>query len=1072
MQLSRRYAATCRQMLKEEDLSLPKEVAKELADHDFSARFAEGENKELYLKLFGYRHFPLTEVVPLLKNIGLGVHSEISYRIENDERPVEVSRYRIETNDADAIKKIEASAESILSLVGQMLCDPRLPNTPLLRLALLENLTPRELELLDAWIGYENQLVLSFNESTITQVLIKHHPVTRALAEHFHLRFDPAGKRSKTALEASRRKIEDLMQPITHITEDRVIRTLYEIVDKMLRTNYYLDKETIAFKVPTDAIESVSKTLQPRIEAYVRHHRLAGVHLRMGPVSRGGIRWSDRFEDYRVEVRSLMLTQEGKNAVIVPSGAKGGFIIRAPKEEIDRDRFKAFYESYIDALLDLVDNQEEGKAVTPQKIVRYDGDDTYFVVAADKGTAHMSDTANAIAIKRGFWLGDAFASGGSHGYSHKELGITAKGALRSVERHFIERGVNFYEEPISVVGIGSMNGDVFGNGMLASRKFRLLAAISHREIFIDPDPDPDVAYQERLRLFHAEKGGWSAYDRDKISEGGGVFLRDDKAIPLSPQMQKLFRTSRTSMSGEEMVRSVLKIKADMLFNGGVGTYVKASWESNLDVGDKANENVRVDASELRVSAVCEGGNLGFTLPARIEFAKNGGFINLDAIDNSAGVNTSDYEVNLKITLGALVRKGQIDEESRLETLKKQADMVVNRVLWTNHHQSLAISLDRRRSTNDLVPFLQTIEILERQLPVFSRKRFHIPKEEKIGDILSEDGALVRPVLGTLLSYSKIFLKRILLKSGVPDESFAQEYLLKYFPKTFSALFEDEILEHPLRREIAATVMANRIIDSAGVTFISDYEELTEAGFVQKIKSYLICNQLFGCNDIRYEIFRHEYELPAERQYDLLFAIEETLDFSVGWMIRHLSDDQIHAPTLLRYRTEIAKLLSLVPEEKREPIFGDKSAVDHFFYHLPFMKFTVAAIILHERSHRRFDETAKLMYAIVKQLHINEIMEALSRYRPKNKEEHTIKRQLEAFIEYAVTSLSEKVIAYQRKNETMEQALRSYLQDYEEYYREVEESYERFKERSDPAKELQTIAILVNHLMQMTLENRV
>ena len=1071
MSLSKRYAAACRQMLKEEDLSLPEEVAKELDAHGFSARFAQGDGGELYLKLFGYRHYPLTEVVPLLKNIGLHVHSEISYRIENGERGVEVSRYRIET-DEEMAKKIDAAAQSILSLVGQMLCDPRLPNTPLLRLALLESLIPRELELLDAWIGYENQLVLSFNETTITQVLIKHHPVARALVEHFHLRFDPEWKRNKTALDASRHRIEDLMQPITHITEDRVIRTLYEIVDKMLRTNYYLQKETIAFKLPTDAIESVAKALQPRIEAYVHHHRLAGVHLRMGPVSRGGIRWSDRFEDYRVEVRSLMLTQEGKNAVIVPSGAKGGFIIRLPKEEIDRDRFKAFYESYIDALLDLVDNQEEGKAVTPPKIVRYDGDDTYFVVAADKGTAHMSDTANAIALKRGFWLGDAFASGGSHGYSHKDLGITAKGALRSVERHFIERGVNFYEEPISVVGIGSMNGDVFGNGMLASRKFRLLAAVSHREIFVDPDPDPDIAYQERLRLFHAEKGGWSAYDRDKISEGGGVFSRDEKAIALTPQMQKLFHTSRTSMSGEEMVRAVLKIKADMLFNGGVGTYVKASWESNLDVGDKANENVRVDASELRVSAVCEGGNLGFTLSARIEYAKHGGFINLDAIDNSAGVNTSDYEVNLKITLGALVRKGQIDEESRLETLQKQVDMVVNRVLWTNHHQSLAISLDRRRSANDLVPFLQTIEILERELPVFSRKQFHIPKEEKIAEVLSDDGALVRPVLGTLLSYSKIFLKRILLQSDVPDESFAQEYLLKYFPKTFSALFEDEILQHPLRREIAVTVMANRIIDSAGVTFISDYDELGEAGFVQKIKSYLICNQLFGCNDIRYEIFRHEYEIPAPRQYELLFAIEEALDFSVGWMLRHLSGDQIHAPTLLRYRTEIGKLFSMVPEEKHTPIFGEASEADYYFHHLPFMKFAVAAIILHERSHRRFDETAKLMYLIIKRLHINEIMEALTRYRPKDKDEHTIKRQLEAFIEYAVTSLSEKVTAYQRKNERVEEAFENYLKDFDERYRDVEESYDRFKDEEVRTKELEKIAILVNNLMQLTLENKI
>jgi len=534
-------------------------------------------------------------------------------------------------------------------------------------------------------------------------------------------------------------------------------------------------------------------------------------------------------------------------------------------------------------------------------------------------------------------------------------------------------------------------------------------------------------------------------------------------------MQKLFRTTRQAMSGEEMVQAVLRIKADLLFNGGVGTYVKASFESNLDVGDKANENVRIDASELRVRAVCEGGNLGFTLPARIEYAKGGGYINLDAIDNSAGVNTSDYEVNLKITLGSLVRKGQLDEESRLEALKHQADMVVNRVLWTNYHQALAISLDYRRSQTDIVPFLQTIALLERELSVFSRKQFHIPKDEKISSVLDEREGLVRPILGTLLSYAKIFVKRLLLQSDLLEDPFAQEYLLKYFPKTFATIYEDEILEHPLRREIAATVMANRVINSAGSTFISDYDELGQERFVSKIKSYLICNQLFGSNDIRYEIFRHDYRMDAQKQYTLLFDIETTLEFSVSWMMRHLSPDQIHAPTLLRYRSEMAKLMEMTPEERITPILNEKSPINRFFHHLPYMKFTVAAIILHERNHRRFDETARLIYTIIKRLHINEIMEALENYRPKSKDEHTIKKQLEEFIEFAVTSLSEKVIHYQRKGETMEEALESYLHDCEDRYDALEEGFERFMQQ--PAVEkLEDIAILVNSLMQITLEN--
>ena len=1067
MDLEQRYAQACLQILRNDDLVIPEPIAKELSNHPFASEFIEDEKGTLYLKIYGRQHFMLTQIVPLLKNIGLTVHSEISYDIPGEDGKVYVSRYRIGNEQVGDIRRTRTN---ILELLKSMLCHPKLPNTPLLELTLLENISPRELELLYALIDFENQLVLSFNQVTITDVLIKYHEITKALLGHFYLKFNPSVKRRKSEMAKSEEKIEALLHPITHITEDLVIRVFFEIVKRMVRTNFFLDKDVIAFKVHTDEIRSKIDTIEPRIEAFVHHYRLSGIHLRMGKVSRGGIRWSDRFEDFRVEIKSLMLTQEGKNAIIVPSGAKGGFIIRMPKEEITKEVFRRFYELYIDALLDLVDNKEEGRTIVNPKIVRYDDDDIYFVVAADKGTAHMSDTANAIALRRNFWLGDAFASGGSHGYSHKELGITAKGALRSVERYFIEKGLNFYETPVTVVGIGSMNGDVFGNGMLQSRHFKLLAAFSHNEIFIDPDPDPEVAYKERERLFKASpKGGWEYYDREKISEGGGVFQRDAKEIPLSPQMQKLFRTTRQSMSGEEMVQAVLRIRADLLFNGGVGTYVKASWESNLDVGDKANENVRIDASELRVRAVCEGGNLGFTLQARIEYAKAGGFINLDAIDNSAGVNTSDYEVNLKITLGSLAKKGELDEKSRVEALQHQAEMVVNRVLWTNYHQSLAISLDYRRSQTDIVPFLEAIAILERELPVFSRKQFHIPKDEKIATVLDDRDGLVRPLLGTLLSYSKIFVKRLLLESELLEEAFAQEYLLKYFPKTFATIYEDEILEHPLRREIAATVMSNRVINNAGVTFISDFDELGAERFVYKIKSYLICNQLFGSNDIRYEIFRHDYLMDAEKQYGLLFEIGTTLEFSVSWMMRHLSPEQIHAPTLLRYRSELAKLMEMTPEGNITPIVNEKSPINRYFHHLPYMKFTIAAIILHERNHRRFDETAKLIYIIIKKLHINEIMEALENYRPKNAEEHTIKKQLEEFIEFSVTSLSEKVIHYQRKGETMEAALESYLHDCEERYRLLEEGFEKFLQQQ-AAGRLEDIAVLVNSMMQITLEN--
>jgi len=1066
MELDRQYADACLQILRKDDLSVPEFIAESLQKKPFAAEFITDKDGTPYLKIYGKQHFLLSQIVPLLKNIGLIVHSEISYEIPFENSKIHVSRYRI-TNEQ--LKEISHTQKNILELLETMLCNPTLPNTALLQLTLLENISPRELELLSSLIAYENQLVPAFNEMTMTTILIKYHSITKALLEYFNIKFNPTIKYRKKELVEAEKKIESMLHPITHITEDLVYRMLFEIIQQMVRTNYFLGKSAISFKVHTYKIKSKMSGMQPHIESFVHHYNLSGVHLRMGNVSRGGIRWSDRFEDFRVEVRSLMLTQEGKNAIIIPSGAKGGFIIRLPKDEITKEKFKYFYEIYIDALLDLVDNQEDEKTIVNPKVVRYDEDDTYFVVAADKGTAHMSDTANAIALKRGFWLKDAFASGGSNGYNHKELGITAKGALRSVERFFIEKGINFYETPITVIGIGSMNGDVFGNAMLQSRYFKLIAAISHNEIFIDPDPDPEIAYSERKRLFEASpKGGWRYYDLSKISEGGGVFNRNDKEIPLSTQIQKLFKTTRQSMSGEEMVQAILKLKVDMFFNGGVGTYVKASWESNLDVGDKANENVRIDASELKAKTVCEGGNLGFTLPARIEYAKQGGFINLDAIDNSAGVNTSDYEVNIKITLAALAQKGQLDEKSRLEALQHQAEMVTNRVLWNNYHQSLAISMDYIRSQKNIEPFLKVISLLERKLPVFSRKRFYIPKDEKISNIIDEKGGLVRPILGTLLSYAKIFVKQHLLNSNILEDTFAEEYLLKYFPKSFATIYEDEILRHPLKREIAATAMANRIINSAGITFISDFEDIGEDRFLSKIKSYLICNQLFGTNDVRYEIFRHDYKLPSSKQYDLLFEIETTILFSVNWMMRHLLADQIHAPTLLRYKNELSALMDTTSEDEITKIVDEDSPINRFFYHLPYMKFTIAAIILHEKNHRRFDETAKLMHAIIKELHINEILESLENFRSKNEEEDTIKKQLKEFIEFSVTSLSEKVIHYQRKDETMEEALKSYLQDCDERYHALQESYEKFL-RPDEQK-LEDIAILVNTLVQMTLEN--
>jgi glutamate dehydrogenase len=541
-----------------------------------------------------------------------------------------------------------------------------------------------------------------------------------------------------------------------------------------------------------------------------------------------------------------MITQEGKNSIIIPSGGKGGFVIHKERKDITPELFKSIYSKFIYNLLDLVDNKKKNQVIENPLMVKYDGDDTYFVVAADKGTSAMSDVANSIAVSRNFWLKDAFASGGSNGYSHKDLGITAKGAFRTLERFFLEKGVNFYKESVSVVGIGSMNGDVFGNGMLLSEHFKLLGAVSHREIFVDPNPDPQQSYQERKRLFSSSRGGWGNYNSQRISRGGGVFRRDAESIEITPEMKKAFDIKDDTLSGDELVKKLLTAKVDILFNGGVGTYVKASNETHNDVGDHSNDSVRVDANELKAYSVCEGGNLGFTKRGRIEYSNCGGLINLDAIDNSAGVHISDREVNLKILFSALKVK---DEKSSI-LLKNVTPSVVNTVLSSNFSQALGISLDEVRSGGTKSAFVKALHILEDNLPQFKREYFAIPE----GDEFVFD----RPILATMFSYAKIFLKEKIESSRLVEKFSYQEYLMSYFPDEIVEQFGFEILNHPLKSQIIATVIADRVINYQGLTFINFYQELGESRFIQKVDEYLSIEDFIEGNIVRKDIGNLDY----------------------------------------------------------------------------------------------------------------------------------------------------------------------------------------------------------------------
>ncbi len=1014
-----RLLITCKSLINQDELNIKEDLAIYLEKNEIKVEFNKSESKN-FLKIYSLKKLTLSNIIPLLHDFGFTIIEEISFKTTFNKKDIFINKFLISTQE-----DIKSKEENITHILQKALKNEILNRCALYALALKENMNEREISLLRAIIRYENQLVLEFNLQRVMKTFLKYPFLAKSLIELFKAKFDPSIKNRNSLIKQLKDSIENYLKQIHNTLEDKIIRIVYIIIQNSLRTNFFLNKESISFKINTSKLDSFLTGIQPKIEAFVYHKDFNGIHLRMSKVSRGGIRWSDRLDDFREEIKSLMSTQEAKNAIIVPSGAKGGFVIYKDKKDLSFKEFKRYYSLFIDALLDLVDNKKDRNIVKPKDIIAYDEDDFYFVVAADKGTASMSDTANEIAIKRDFWLGDAFASGGSKGYNHKELGVTAKGAWRSVARFFIEKGIDIYKDEITVVGIGSMRGDVFGNGMLINPNIKLLGAISHNEIFIDPNPNPKVAYEERLRLFKEGKS-WDSYDKSKISKGGGVFRRDEKDIKLSPEIKGLLKTKKDILSAEELAKRLLKLKIDLLYNGGVGTYVKSSEEENIYISDKQNENVRVDANKLRCFAVCEGGNLGFTQKARIEYARNGGKINLDSIDNSAGVNTSDHEVNLKIILNSLKEKNIINEEERTKTLKNLTDTVLNSVYWDNYLQSLSISLDEIRSSKDLEIFIKTVEVLEKNIKIFKRKDFDIPKSKDFETILTNQNSIVRPILGILLSYSKIFIKQILLNSQFLETNFAKHYLYKYFPKSFGALYGAEIEEHPLKKEIIATVISNKIINFTGSSFVADFEELQEDGFLKKIESYLAINKILNANDIRYELYRNDFKISSNIQYELLLNLEDVIDFNTDWMVK--KEKKIDLISILNYKDELEQVIDKSKEKISIKKITSNEKIDLFFSLLDYLKFIAISIDIKQESNESFYEIAKLFYLIIEKFKINSILEKIKNYKAISKYEHRFKKESEQLIKFFISSIVKNALNFPRKDENIEHRFEEFLKN--------------------------------------------
>ncbi|MBA3262157.1 MAG: NAD-glutamate dehydrogenase [Thermoleophilaceae bacterium] len=763
------------------------------------------------------------------------------------------------------------------------------------RLVLRAGLTWREATVLRAIGRYLRQAGTTFSDRYVEQALVGHPRVARLLVDLVLARFDPQAADSE---EADRlvQSIEEQIDAVESLDQDRILRSFLGVLRATLRTNFFqraadgTRKPYLSFKLDPEQLPWLPLP-RPRFEIFVYSPRTEGVHLRGGKVARGGIRWSDRREDFRTEVLGLMKAQMVKNAVIVPVGAKGGFVVKRPPPGDDRDELvaegEACYRIFISGMLDLTDNIAGQEIEPPPDVVRYDEDDPYLVVAADKGTASLSDVANGVAGEYGFWLGDAFASGGSSGYDHKQMGITARGAWESVKRHFRERGHDVDEQDFTVVGIGDMSGDVFGNGMLLSKRIRLIGAFDHRHVFLDPDPDAARGWDERRRLFELKRSSWADYDRELISQGGGLFSRAAKSIPLSPQIRAALDVRDEALAPNDLIRALLRAPVDLLWNGGIGTYVKAKAESHADAGDKANDAVRVDGAELRCHVVSEGGNLGLTQRARIEYARGGGRINTDAIDNSAGVETSDREVNIKVLLDQAVAGGDLTRKQRDELLVEMTPAVAELVLTDNYEQTETLSLAEAQAAGMVDVHTRFLEALEHSRKL-DRELEALPSGEELAERSREDRGLTRPELAVALAYSKIDLYAELLDSDVPEDPHLSVELDRYFPAPLPERFADQIRGHRLRREIIATQVINNMEHGGGITFPFRLHEESGAPASEIARAYAAARDIFGMRAQWAEIEALDNKVAAEMQVQLLLEGRRLVERGSRWLLAHRS----------------------------------------------------------------------------------------------------------------------------------------------------------------------------------------
>lgn len=967
-----------------------------MSDEQIAVRLSKHARREGAYSLKLYHRstaIPLSARVPMLENFGFRVVNERTYTVSpknTEERVMHDMTLYAPGIDHD-LTEIDNVIERALKAVWYQDAE----NDGYNKLTLCASLEWDDVTIVRSLGKYQKQIRIPYSQRYMWDTMEKYPQVARAIVDLFHVRHAPDFVGDRTSVEAKARDtIYSALQAITSLDDDTIVRRFVNLVDASLRTNFFqrVDgkrRPALATKYDASKVDGLPEP-RPFREIHVYSPRVEGVHLRGGMIARGGLRWSDRPEDFRTEILGLVKAQMVKNAVIVPVGAKGGFVPKQMPENPSRDEFlaegTACYKIFIGSLLDITDNLDGDKVIPPLSVRRQDGDDPYLVVAADKGTATFSDTANAIADERGFWLSDAFASGGSVGYDHKKMGITARGGWEAVKRHFREMNHDIQTEPFLAVGVGDMSGDVFGNGMLLSKATKLIAAFDHRDIFIDPNPDPESTWAERKRLFDMGRSSWQDYDTSKLSAGGGIYPRSSKSIKLSAEAVEALGLEKDEMTPNELMRAILVSKVDLLWFGGIGTYVRASTETDADAGDRANDAIRITGAEIGAKVVGEGANLGTTQLGRVEFAKNGGRINTDAIDNSAGVNSSDLEVNIKIALGTVVREGGLDYESRNKFLAQMTDEVAALCLRNNYLQTLAISLAERRKLEDLPYHADFIKALE-AAGHLNRKVEYLPKHVDLMEREQQKAGLYRPEFAVILAYAKNTLYAQLLNSDVPDDPYLGKELFRYFPDQLAATYPQSIEGHRLRREVIATVLSNAMINRGGPDFVHRVAASTGSDPAQVAAAYAAARDSFGLTEMNAEIDALDNKVDGNTQLELYDELRTLLLQQTAWFLRNVSFDDGISAVVDTYRNGIKtvqqKLDGILPEfvansiatqAKRFVAGGAPEALAKRIAQLSALTLATEIVLISERANVSVEVTAKGYFEVLETFKLGHITE--------------------------------------------------------------------------------------------------